>query len=45
MVVPSEMPVPEAPGLLFAETLVGVDVVRLRAVHAELLAERVGSNV
>ena len=45
LVVPSEMPVPEAPGLLFADSLVGVDVDRLRAVHAELLAERVGSNV
>jgi HAD superfamily hydrolase (TIGR01509 family) len=45
LVVPSEMPVPAAPGLLFADTLVGVSVDRLRAVHAELIAERVGSQV
>ena len=45
LVVPSEMPVPQAPGLLVAHTLVGVDIDRLRAVHAELLAGRVGSNV
>lgn len=44
LVVPSEMPVPAAPGLLFADTLVGVDVDRLRVVHAELLAQRVGSQ-
>ncbi|WP_407938070.1 HAD family hydrolase [Nakamurella panacisegetis] len=42
LVVPSEMPVPAAPGLFFADTLVGVDVDRLRTVHGELLAERAG---
>ncbi len=36
LVVPSEMPVPPAPGLLFAETLVGVDVSTLRAAHSQL---------
>ncbi len=40
LVVPSEMPVPHAPGLTFATTLVGVDVQELRAVHATLLAGR-----
>lgn len=40
LVVPSEMPVPAAPGLVFADSLVGVDVDRLRAVHAELIAAK-----
>lgn len=34
LVVPSEMPVPPADGLLFAETLVGLDVPALRTLHA-----------
>jgi HAD superfamily hydrolase (TIGR01509 family) len=37
LVVPSEMPVPAAPGLLFAQSLVGVDVTRLREIHTDLL--------
>lgn len=37
LVVPSEMPVPAAPGLRFAPTLVGVDVSRLREIHHGLL--------
>lgn len=37
LVVPSEMPVPAAPGLVFAETLVGVDVARLGEIHSALL--------
>ena len=40
LVVPSEMPVPAAPGLLFADTLVAVDVARLGDFHATLLAAR-----
>ncbi len=40
LVIPSEMPVPVAPGLAFASTLVGVDVDELRSVHASLLAAR-----
>lgn len=40
LVVPSEMPVPAAPGLLFADTLVGLDVARLGQIHAALLADR-----
>lgn len=34
LVVPSEMPVAPADGLLFARTLVGVDVTSLRSLHA-----------
>ncbi len=37
LVVPSEIEVPPGPGLLFATTLAGVDVERLREVHAHLL--------
>ena len=44
LVVPSEMPVPSAPGLRFADTLVGMDVARLREVHAELLAARAAAT-
>jgi HAD superfamily hydrolase (TIGR01509 family) len=40
LVVPSETPVPPAPGLAFADTLVGVDVADLRRVHAALLDTR-----
>lgn len=36
LVVPSEIPVPPGPGLSFATTLAGVDVQRLREIHAEL---------
>lgn len=39
LVVPSEIPVPAGPGLVFATTLAGVDVQRLRDIHAQLLAE------
>ncbi|MET3806116.1 HAD superfamily hydrolase (TIGR01509 family) [Nakamurella sp. UYEF19] len=41
LVVPSEIPVPEAPGLVFAETLVGIDVDRLDQIHSTLLGARV----
>lgn len=37
LVVPSEIPVPPGPGLLLAPTLAGVDVERLRELHAQLL--------
>jgi HAD superfamily hydrolase (TIGR01509 family) len=37
LVVPSEVPVPAAPGLVFADSLAGVDLDRLRAVRAEAL--------
>ena len=37
LVVPSEIPVPPGPGLAFATTLAGVDVDRLRGIHAQLL--------
>ncbi len=40
LVVPSEVPVAAAPGLLLAHTLVGVGVDTLRAMHARLLGER-----
>ncbi len=43
LVVPSEMPVPAAPGLMFATTLDGVDVAELRRVHASLLTGRIGA--
>lgn len=41
LVVPSEIAVPPGPGLAFVETLVGVDVPGLRAIHAALLAARI----
>ncbi len=44
LVVASEMPVPAAPGLLFADTLVGVDVARLGEIHSALLASRALSD-
>jgi len=37
LVVPSEIPVPQAPGLLFAGTLAGVGVADLQDVHSRLL--------
>ncbi len=37
LVVPSEIPVPQAPGLLFAGTLAGVGVADLQDVHTRLL--------
>lgn len=37
LVVPSEIPVPAGPGLSFEPTLAGLDVDRLREIHAELL--------
>lgn len=40
LVVPSEIPVPPARGLVFAETLVGIDVTQLHAIHRKLLAGR-----
>ena len=40
LVVPSEIDVPAGPGLLIADTLVGIDVPRLREMHAELLDAR-----
>jgi HAD superfamily hydrolase (TIGR01509 family) len=40
LVVPSEMPVADGPGLWLTDTLVGLDVPELQRVHAALLAER-----
>ena len=42
LVVPSEIPVEQGPGLVLATTLAGVDLRRLREVHAELLDETLG---
>jgi HAD superfamily hydrolase (TIGR01509 family) len=35
LAVPSEVPVPPAPGLVFAESLIGIDVDRLREIHRD----------
>jgi HAD superfamily hydrolase (TIGR01509 family) len=40
LVVPSEVPVEPADGLAFADSLAGMDVPALRAVHARLLTQR-----
>ncbi len=40
LVVPSEVQVPAAAGMVMTDTLVGVDLARLRQVHAQILGDR-----